>query len=67
MTKKKVNLSALALAVLFAALAGLAIGFGGAAIGVPTKLVGPLAGAITGGLVPIIYGIRTKPRTGGTS
>jgi hypothetical protein len=65
MAKKQVDVGALALAVLIGAVAGLAIGFGGAAIGVPTKLIGPLAGAVTGGLVPIIYGIRTRPRPSG--
>jgi hypothetical protein len=31
-------------------------------VGLPGKAAGPLAGAVTGGLVPVIYGIRTKPK-----
>lgn len=65
----KVDFGALAVAVLVAVVAGLGVGLGiGLAarhFGLPTGWVGPLTGAIVGGLTPFIYQARAKAGPGG--
>jgi hypothetical protein len=58
----KVNVGALRVAILIGAGIGLLLGLVLPMVGLPGKAAGPLAGAVTGGLVPVIYGIRTKPK-----
>lgn len=61
----KVNVGALLLAVVIGAGIGLLLGLALPMVGLPAKAAGPVAGAVTGGLVPVIYAVRTRRHGGG--